>query len=59
MIKISVTMNKKNIKTLLDKALFKSNSKFWLKQKINFDKVYRINRNSTKKACKLILNLKK
>ena len=57
--KISISMNKKNIKILLDKALFKSNNKFWSRQKINFDKIYRVNSNSTNKACRLIFKLKK
>ena len=57
--RISISMNKKNIKILLDKALFKSNNKFWSRQKINFNKIYRVNSNSTNKACRLVFKLKK
>lgn len=59
MIKISVNMNRKNIVMLLKKALFKPNDKIWLNQRDKFNKIYYNRSDSTDKACKLILNLKK
>ena len=52
---ISVSMTKKNIKSLIIKALFKPNNIIWKKQKKIFNKIYSTNKNSSNIANEVIL----
>ena len=51
---ISATMTKKNIKTLLRKALFEPNNKIWKMQQRNFNQVYTGKKNVSNLAYKII-----